>query len=54
MMQNLYRLINGDLGYPPTQQAYNEGGYEPWTARFAPVTERIFIAGVGKMLISLY
>ena len=43
---------NGNLGYLPTQQAYSEGGYEPWTIRFAPVTGKIFVAEVEKMLIS--
>ncbi len=50
----LVGYCNGNLGYLPTQQAYSEGGYEPWTTRFAPVTEKIFVAGVEKILISLY
>ena len=50
----LVGYCNGSLGYMPTQQAYSEGGYEPWASRFDPVTEKIFIKGVGKMLISLY
>jgi len=45
---------NGSLGYLPTQKAYGEGGYEPWSAKFAPVTEKIFITGIQKMLIQLY
>ena len=45
---------NGSLGYMPTQKAYGEGGYEPWSAKFAPATEKIFIAGVQNMLIQLY
>jgi neutral ceramidase len=50
----LVGYCNGSLGYLITQQAYSEGGYEPWSTQFAPVTEKIFIAGVEKMLISLY
>ena len=50
----LVGYCNGSLGYMPTQQAYSEGGYEPWSSRFDPITEKIFIKGVGKMLISLY
>ena len=45
---------NGSLGYLPTQQAYSEGGYEPWTSRFAPPTEKIYLKEVEKMLIPLY
>jgi hypothetical protein len=45
---------NGSVGYLPTQKAYGEGGYEPWSAKFAPVTEKIFVAGVQNMLIQLY
>ena len=50
----LVGYCNGSLGYLITQQAYSEGGYEPWSTRFAPVTEKIFVEGVEKMLISLY
>ena len=50
----LVGYCNGSLGYMPTQQAYSEGGYEPWASCFDPVTEKIFIKGVGKMMISLY
>lgn len=45
---------NGSLGYLPTQKAYSEGGYEPWTTRFAPVTEKIYKKGVENMLIGLH
>ena len=45
---------NGSFGYMPTQKAFGEGGYEPWSAKFAPATEKIFIAGVQNMLIQLY
>ncbi|MDD4226800.1 MAG: neutral/alkaline non-lysosomal ceramidase N-terminal domain-containing protein [Mariniphaga sp.] len=45
---------NGAMGYLPTQQAYSEGGYEPWTSRFAPVTEKIFLKETEKMLLKLY
>ncbi|KPL17462.1 MAG: hypothetical protein AMS26_00675 [Bacteroides sp. SM23_62] len=50
----LVGYCNGSLGYLVTQQAYSEGGYEPWATRFAPVTEKIFVTGVEKMLIRLY
>ena len=50
----LVGYCNGSLGYLITQHAYSEGGYEPWATRFAPVTEKVFVAGVEKMLISLY
>jgi hypothetical protein len=45
---------NGDVGYLPTQQAYSEGGYEPWATQFDPVTEKIFLKGIEKLLLSLY
>jgi len=45
---------NGSLGYLPTQEAYAQGGYEPWSSKFAPVTEKIFVAGVVEMLKELY
>ena len=45
---------NGSYGYLPTQSAYSEGGYEPWASKFAPITEKIFVSGVQKMLIQLY
>jgi len=45
---------NGSLGYLPTQLAYSEGGYEPWASRFDPVTENIFLKGIGKMLAGLH
>jgi hypothetical protein len=44
---------NGDVGYLPTQQAHSEGGYEPWATQFDPVTEKIFMKGVEKLLLSL-
>jgi hypothetical protein len=44
---------NGDVGYLPTQQAHSEGGYEPWATQFDPVTEKIFMKEVEKMLLSL-
>ncbi len=50
----LVGYCNGSLGYLITQQAYSEGGYEPWATQFAPITEKVFVAGVEKMLISLY
>ena len=49
----LVGYCNGNLGYLITQQAYSEGGYEPWATQFAPCTEKIFVAGVEEMLISL-
>jgi hypothetical protein len=50
----LVGYCNGSLGYLITQQAYSQGGYEPWATVFAPVTEKIFVDGVEKMLIPLY
>jgi hypothetical protein len=45
---------NGSMGYLPTQQAHAEGGYEPNASRFDPVTEKIFVKGIGKLLSGLY
>lgn len=45
---------NGSLGYLITQQAYSEGGYEPWTTPFDPATEKIFVKGVEHLLMNLY
>ncbi len=50
----LVGYCNGSLGYLITQQAYSEGGYEPWSTQFAPVAEKIFLSGVEEMLIGLY
>ncbi len=50
----LMGYANGSVGYMPTQQAYSEGGYEPWSTHFAPPTEKIFVTGVENMLIRLY
>ena len=50
----LVAYCNGRLGYMPTQKAYSEGGYEPNSSRFAPVTEKVFVAGVKKILSELY
>jgi len=44
---------NGDVGYLPTQQAYSEGGYEPWATQFDPVTEKIFVKEIEKLLLRL-
>ncbi len=44
---------NGDVGYLPTQQAYSEGGYEPWATQFDPVTQKIFMKGIESLLLSL-
>jgi hypothetical protein len=45
---------NGSLGYLPTQQSHSEGGYEPWSTVFDPVSEKIFMKGVERLLLSLY
>jgi hypothetical protein len=50
----LVGYCNGSQGYLITQRAYSEGGYEPWATPFAPVAEKIFLAGVEDMLIALY
>ena len=52
--QFIVGYCNGSVGYLPTQQSHSEGGYEPWTTPFAPVTEKIYVKGVEKMLNSLY
>lgn len=54
-LPNTYILgySNGSLGYMTTQEAYAQGGYEPWSSKFAPVTEKIFVAGVVEMLKEL-
>jgi neutral ceramidase len=44
---------NGSLGYLPTKQSHSEGGYEPWSTRFDPSAEKIFVEGVENMLIRL-
>jgi len=44
---------NGALGYLPTQQAHSEGGYEPWSTQFDPVTEKIYLKGVQNLLPGL-
>jgi hypothetical protein len=50
----LVGYCNGSLGYLPTQQAHAEGGYEPWSTKFDPAAEKIFIKGVEKLLLTLY
>ncbi len=45
---------NGSLGYLPTQQSHSEGGYEPNATHFDPVTEKIFLKGIEKLLSDLY
>jgi neutral ceramidase len=44
---------NGSLGYLPTAQAHSEGGYEPWSTRFDPAAEKIYVAGVKQLLLPL-
>jgi neutral ceramidase len=50
----LVGYCNGSVGYMPTRVAYSEGGYEPWSTKFDPATERIYTKGVEKLLFSLY
>lgn len=45
---------NGSLGYLPTQKSHSEGGYEPWSTKFDPVAEKIYLRGVEKLLKTLY
>jgi hypothetical protein len=45
---------NGELGYLPTQQSHAEGGYEPNATHFDPVSEKIFVKGVERLLSKLY
>ncbi len=45
---------SGLVGYLPTRQAFSEGGYEPSSSRFDPVSENIYVAAVNKMLMRLY
>ena len=58
MTHSMYPFIlgycNGSFGYLPTQFAYSQGGYEPWASRFAPVTEKIFMEGIEKMMIEVF
>jgi len=49
----LVGYCNGSFGYIITQEAYSQGGYEPWATRFAPVTEKILVKGIEKMLLKL-
>jgi len=37
----------------PTERLYM-GGYEPNATRFDPVTEKIFVKGIEKLLAGLY
>jgi neutral ceramidase len=50
----LYGYCNGSLGYLPTQHAFGEGGYEPWSSRFAPVTEKVLLKGIDDLLITMH
>jgi neutral ceramidase len=45
---------NGSLGYLTTQKAHSEGGYEPWSTKFDPVAEKIYVKGIEKLLFALY
>lgn len=45
---------NGSLGYLPTRAAYSEGGYEPWSTKFAPAAEKIYTRDIEKLLLTLY
>ena len=45
---------NGGVGYFPTQKAFSEGGYETSRTHFAPVSEKVYVKEVTKMLIELY
>jgi hypothetical protein len=49
----LVGYCNGGLGYMVTQHAFSEGGYEPNSSRFAPVTEKVYLNEVRKLLIGL-
>jgi neutral ceramidase len=50
----LVGYCNGGFGYLPTQAAFSAGGYEPNSSRFAPVTEKIYVREVIKLLAELY
>jgi hypothetical protein len=50
----LVGYCNGGFGYLPTQAAFSEGGYEPNSSRFAPVTEKIYVRKVIQLLAELY
>ena len=49
----LVGYCNESLGYMPTQEAYSQGGYEPNSSRYAPVTEKIYVQGVIDLLSEL-
>ena len=50
----LVGYCNGSLGYLPTQQSHSEGGYEPWSTKFDPIAEKIYVKGIEKLLLTLY
>ncbi|HIE28277.1 TPA: hypothetical protein EYP66_13415 [Candidatus Poribacteria bacterium] len=41
---------NGSVGYLPTQQAYEEGGYEVNATHCSPEAEIVFVDGVSEMM----
>jgi hypothetical protein len=48
-----FGYMNGWLGYLPTAQAFQEGGYEPRTSPFSARVERDYTEGVMKYLQAL-
>jgi len=46
-------LANGSIGYIPDRKAYDEGNYEPESARCAAGSGEMLVEGAGKLLAEL-
>jgi len=47
-------LANGSIGYIPTARAYDEGNYEPVSARCAKGSGELLVASATRMLRELH